>query len=90
MESEIRGLIERSRALREQCSRLRDVTIKIWGDICSLKWPHCPVCGYGAVAVIRRSKLALGENDEAVLAFRCVAGHTWIPSGPSSTKLSAP
>jgi len=79
IENEVRDLIERSRALREQCNRLKDVSTKLWDNICSQKWPHCPVCGDFALTAIRRSKLAEGEDDKAVLAFRCIAGHTWIP-----------
>jgi hypothetical protein len=82
IENEVRDLIERSRALREQCNRLKDVSTKLWDNICSQKWPHCPVCGDFALTAIRRSKLAEGEDDKAVLAFRCIAGHTWIPPEP--------
>jgi hypothetical protein len=90
IESEIRGLIERSRALREQCGQLKDVTTKIWDDICSQKWPHCPVCGSCALTAIRRSTLAMGEDEKTVLAFRCVTGHTWIPlSSGSETRRSS-
>ena len=77
---EIQDLLEHSRHLREQTNRLQASAVKLWSDISMERLPRCPVCGSFSAHVLSRNHLDSTSNSVWVLAYRCTAGHTWMPS----------